>query len=106
MKNDLNRKGTAAKAAPTVEPASEPANTGQLPKPEFFPIPSQGGGRDPYFGCSRSFWYSLEKFGLLKLTRLKIGPKQKKPKVLIPFAEAQAAFRKLSTASTTTGGAA
>lgn len=36
---------------------------------EFFRLPARGG--DPVFGLSRSFYYSAEKAGLLKMTRLR-----------------------------------
>lgn len=38
-------------------------------KPEFFRLPTRG--RDPYFGLTRSFYYSCEKSGVLRFQRLR-----------------------------------
>ena len=41
-----------------------------LANPETYRLPRQG-QRDPYHGMSRSWYYSAEKDGLLKLIRLR-----------------------------------
>jgi hypothetical protein len=38
-------------------------------RPEFFRLPSGGGG-DPYFGFTRTFYYEEEKRGWWKLVRI------------------------------------
>jgi hypothetical protein len=60
--------------------------------PEFFPLPQRG--QDPFFGVGRSFYYDLEKRGLLRLVRLR-KPGNVRGKVLVPYADMLAAVRKL-----------
>jgi hypothetical protein len=50
--------------------------------PEFFCLPAKG--PDQYFGLSRSYYYSLEKSGLLQLRRVRI-PGNARGRVLVPF---------------------
>ena len=57
------------------------------PKPEFFPLPQKG--RDPHFGLSRSYLYSLAGKGLIRLVRIRL-PGQVRSKVLVPYAEVSA----------------
>lgn len=52
------------------------------PHPEFFSLPARG--RDPYFGLTRSFYYSLEKSGVLQLKRIRI-PGNTRGRVLVPY---------------------
>lgn len=54
-------------------------------QPEFVTLPSRGG--DPICGLSRSFWYSCERDGLIKLRRFH-RPGKDKGRVLLPVAEA------------------
>jgi hypothetical protein len=61
--------------------------------PEFFPLPQRG--QDPHFGLGRSSYYDLEKRGLLSLVRLR-KPGNIRGRVLVPYADALAAVRKLS----------
>jgi len=60
-----------------------------ISRPEFFRLPSGGGG-DPYFGFTRTYYYEGEKRGYWKLARIR-----KRGKVrgvtLVPF-DAVAAF--------------
>lgn len=62
--------------------------------PEFFPIP--GRGPDPFFGISRSSYYDLERRGLLRLIRVR-KPGNIRGRVLVPYAEACALIRQLSS---------
>jgi hypothetical protein len=52
-------------------------------------------GGDPWFGLSRSYWYDLEKRGIIRLTRLTL-PGNCKPRVLLRREEAARAVAKLS----------
>jgi hypothetical protein len=52
-------------------------------------------GGDPWFGLSRSYWYDLERRGIIRLTRLTL-PGNRKPRVLLRRDEAFRAFAKLS----------
>lgn len=62
---------SAGRPALTTTPVSTPpALTVQLPNPETYRLPSQG-QRDPYHGMSRSWYYSAEKEGLIRLIRLR-----------------------------------
>ncbi|MDR2674713.1 MAG: hypothetical protein LBC18_07560 [Opitutaceae bacterium] len=61
-------------------------------KPTFVPLPTKGG--DEHFSLSRSNWLDLEKRGIIRLVRLK-KPGNARGRVLIPFADAEAALRKL-----------
>ena len=51
----------------TVSPIQEQAV--QVDRPETYRLPLKGG--DPYFGLTRSWYYSAEKDGLLQLVRLR-----------------------------------
>lgn len=70
--------------------------------PECFPLPQRG--QDPHFGLGRSFYYDLERRGLLRLVRLR-KPGNLRGKVLVPYADMLAAVRKLSLTSTKGGSA-
>jgi hypothetical protein len=59
-----------------------------ITRPETFRLPKPGHG-DPYFGFSRSFYYSAEKRGWLKLIRIRDQGKEKGV-TLIPYAEVAA----------------
>lgn len=37
--------------------------------PEYFSLPKSGG--DPWFNCTRSWYYAAEKAGLIRLVRIK-----------------------------------
>ncbi|MDR1011572.1 MAG: hypothetical protein LBM04_10715 [Opitutaceae bacterium] len=63
-----------------------------ISKPTFVSLPTKGG--DEHFNLSRSNWLDLEKRGLIRLVRLK-KPGCIRGRVLIPFADAEAALRKL-----------
>lgn len=60
---------------------------------EFIPLPPVGG--DPVCGLSRSYWYSLEREGLIALIRVR-KPGQLRGRVLLPIPQAIAALRKLN----------
>lgn len=60
-------------------------------RPEFFRLPKPGVA-DPYFGFSRSFYYSAEKRGWLKLVRIR-DPGKDKGVTLIPYADVAAFVR-------------
>ncbi len=64
----------------------------QMVMPEFVPLPNRGG--DPVCGLSRSFWYSIERDGLIALRRLR-RPGQLKGRVLLPVQEAVALVNRL-----------
>lgn len=53
-------------------------------RPEFFRVPSKG--PDPWFGLTRSWYYSAEKQGLLRLVRLRQRGKLRGV-TLVPFDE-------------------
>ena len=55
--------------APLDLPKAVPLTTTVVPRPETFRLPSRGG--DQHFGLTRSFYYNLEKHGLIKLIRLR-----------------------------------
>lgn len=52
-------------------------------------------GGDPYYQLSRSWWYDLERRGLVRLTRVRL-PGNRKPRVLLRRDDAAAAIAKLS----------
>jgi len=52
-------------------------------QPEFFRLPS-GGGRDPYFGLTRTFYYEGEKRGWWKLVRIR-KPGKLRGVTLVPY---------------------
>jgi hypothetical protein len=52
-------------------------------RPEFFRLPKPGVA-DPHFGFSRSFYYTLEARGLLKLVRIRDQGKERGV-TLIPY---------------------
>jgi len=60
---------------------------------EFVPLPSKGG--DPICGLSRSFWYSLESQGEIKLVRIR-KPGQLRGRLLLPIRQALATIKRLS----------
>jgi hypothetical protein len=47
-----------------------PQTSAPLGRPKFFRLPSGGGG-DPYFGLTRTFYYEGEKRGWWKLVRIR-----------------------------------
>jgi hypothetical protein len=51
-------------------------------RPETFRLPKDG--VDPFFGLSRSFYYELEKRGLVRLIRIRKSGRQRGV-TLIPF---------------------
>ena len=58
-------------------------------RPEFFRLPSGGGG-DPFFGFTRTYYYEGEKRGYWKLTRIRERGKLRGV-TLVPY-DAVAAF--------------
>jgi hypothetical protein len=58
-------------------------------RPEFFRLPSGGGG-DPYFGLTRTYYYEGEKRGYWKLPRIRERGKLRGV-TLVPY-DAVAAF--------------
>jgi hypothetical protein len=65
----------------TAPIAVAPVATPVIP-PETFRLPKTG--VDQYFGCTRSFYYNLEKQGLIKLIRIRQRGKMRGI-VLVPF---------------------
>lgn len=59
---------------------------------EFFPLPARG--QDKHFGLGRTYYYDLERRGLLRMVRLR-KPGQVRGKVLVPYAETAALIRRL-----------
>jgi hypothetical protein len=55
-----------ARVTTTEPPAATPASG---VRPEFVTLPARGG--DPVCGLSRSFWYSVEADGLIRLVRIR-----------------------------------
>jgi hypothetical protein len=72
-------------------PVTTPTPESIALRPEFFRLPKPGVD-DPYFGFSRSFYYSAEKRGWLKLVRIRDEGKEKGV-TLIPYAEVAAFVR-------------
>jgi hypothetical protein len=70
---------------PATITTTEPAVT----RPEYYRLPKPGNA-DPYFGFSRSFYYTLEARNKLKLVRIRDDGKERGV-TLVPFA-AVAAF--------------
>lgn len=66
------------------------------PLPEFVPLPPIGG--DCVTHLSRSFWYGVEKAGLISLTRVRL-PGRQRGRVLLPVPQALALIRKLGEES-------
>jgi hypothetical protein len=66
-----------------------PQTSAPLGRPEFFRLPSGGGG-DRYFGFTRSFYYEGEKRGYWKLARIRDRGKLRGV-TLVPY-DAVAAF--------------
>ena len=63
-------------------------------EPEFIPLPAIGG--DAIFGMSRSFWYSVEKAGLLTLIRFR-RPGCITGRCMLPVPQAREALEKMSS---------
>ena len=61
------------------------------------PLPARGG--DPWFHLSRSFWYALEKRGLVRLVRLRLSGNVR-GRVLLRREDATAAIAALSKGTT------
>lgn len=59
--------------------------------PEFFRLPARG--LDPHFGLSRSFYYSLERDGLIQMVRLR-RPGAIRGALLVPYASVKAVIGK------------
>lgn len=78
--------------AATSRAANQPAHVHQ--QPEFIPLPAKGG--DVMFGFSRSFWYNLERAGLLQLTRFR-RPGCIRGRVMLPVPQARAALAAMSS---------
>jgi hypothetical protein len=74
----------------TLEVAAPSA--GAKYRPEFTPLPLTGG--DAVTGLSRSWWYDLERRGLITLVRLR-KPGSAKARVLLPVERALAVLEKL-----------
>jgi hypothetical protein len=68
-----------------------PAESTATQRPEFFRLPKPGVS-DPYFGFSRSFYYSAEKRGWLRLIRIRDDGKERGV-TLIPYAMVAAFVR-------------
>ena len=66
-----------------------PKTSAALLRPEFFRLPSSGGG-DRYFGFTRSFFYAGEKRGYWRLVRIRERGKMRGI-TLVPY-DAVAAF--------------
>ena len=70
-------------SVPFKTAAAEALSATHQPRhPEFFGLPARG--PDPYFGLTRSFYYSLEKSGQLQLKRVRISGNTR-GRVLVPF---------------------
>jgi hypothetical protein len=61
-------------------------------RPEYFRLPKPGES-DCYFGFSRSFYYSAEKRGWLKLIRIR-DEKKERGVTLVPFEQVAAFVRR------------
>jgi hypothetical protein len=73
--------------ARSIPEASKPPQESRAPRPEFFRLPKGDAGEiDPHFGLSRSYYYALEKRGVLKLHRI-LNPGREKGIVLVRFAD-------------------
>lgn len=59
-------------------------------KPECFALSPKG--RDPYFGCTRSWYYAAEKQGLIRLIRIR-GRGKLRGIVRVPYDEMAKLFR-------------
>jgi hypothetical protein len=66
-----------------------PQTSAALLRPEFFRLPSRGGG-DPFFGFTRSYYYEGETRGYWKLARIRDRGKLRGV-TLVPY-DAVAAF--------------
>jgi hypothetical protein len=55
--------------------------------PEFFRLPARG--LDPHFGLSRTYYYSLERDGLIRMVRLR-RPGTIRGTLLVPYAAVKA----------------
>lgn len=56
--------------------------------PDFFPLPTAGGGGDPYWGFSRTWWLECEREKCIKLRRTK-RTGHRACRVEIPYADAE-----------------
>jgi hypothetical protein len=65
---------------------------GEASRPEFYRLP-RGGGGDPYFGFTRTFYYEGEKRGYWRLVRLRQRGKLRGV-TLIPYDAVSAFMRK------------
>lgn len=72
-------------------PAATLAHTARSSR-EFVPLPLVGG--DAVCGLSRSWWYSAESKGLIKLTRVRL-PGRQRGRVLLPVPQALALLEKI-----------
>ena len=61
-------------------------------RPETFRLP-RGGGVDPYFGFTRTFYYNGEISGRWRLIRIK-APGTRRGITLVPYSEVQEFVRK------------
>lgn len=77
-----------------IPAAQSPAaiQSAQNTQPEFVPLPAKGG--DVVFGLSRSFWYKVERAGLLQLRRIR-RPGCRRGRALLPVPQARAALEKM-----------
>lgn len=80
----------------TIPTAKSPAafQSAQNTQLEFVPLPAKGG--DIVFGLSRSFWYKVERAGLLQLRRIR-RPGCLRGRALLPVPEARAALEKMAS---------
>ncbi len=84
MKRNASKQNTAPVGA---RQAIEQIQVRHLPTvgpPETFRLPKNG--VDQHFGCTRSFYYNLEKRGLIRLIRLRDQGKVRGI-TLVPYAE-------------------
>jgi hypothetical protein len=71
----------------SIPEATKPPPEPSAPHPAFFRLPKGDAGEiDPHFGLSRSYYYALEKRGVLKLHRI-LNPGREKGIVLVRFAD-------------------
>lgn len=68
-----------------IAPAANPATP-----PEAYALPSKG--RDPWFNCTRSWYYAAEKQGLIRLIRIR-GRGKLRGIVRVPYDDMANLFR-------------